>query len=116
MHDSLIKVIDGIFKASEYVFVDEKNRSWRAIKVSSRRYRDGAIRRSANKILEKMGISMRLHDMRHTFGSMLIHKDVNPFAVKDLMRHTNIKTTQRYVKLFGTRLHSSIDKLQDLDN
>ncbi len=115
VHDNLIKVLNEVPKTSEYVFVDAKNRSWHGFK-NPRRYRDRKIRETAYKIFEMMGISLRMHDFRTTFASMLVHKSVDAFTVQGLMRHTSIKTTQRYIKLFGTKLHSSIDKLQELDS
>jgi len=52
------------------------------------------------KIIAKIaGISKRItfHMARHSFGSMLAKKGVQPYFIMKLMGHTNIKMTSRYV-------------------
>lgn len=42
---------------------------------------------------------VRLHDLRHTFASMLINNGRNLYEVQKLLGHTQVKTTQRYAHL-----------------
>jgi hypothetical protein len=49
---------------------------------------------------------LRFHDLRHTFGSRLIEKGADPVSVKNLLGHTNLKTTEIY-------LHSSIGSMRE---
>ena len=114
MHDSLINVFKSIPKVNEYVFVDKENKSWHGFKTPQR-YRDKTIQGVYKGILSQMGISARIHDIRHTFCSHLVNTGVGAYAVRDLMRHTDVETTQKYVHLFNTNLHKSISKLQQLD-
>lgn len=41
--------------------------------------------------------AFRFHDLRHTFGTRLAEADVSPFKIAELMGHSNIKQTGRYV-------------------
>lgn len=50
--------------------------------------------------LKRIGIkrkNLSVYSARHTFGSMLAWEDVNLYTIKELMRHTDIKTTERYM-------------------
>jgi integrase len=51
------------------------------------------------------------HTLRHTFGSHLAMKGAPMAAVKDLMGHSNIVTTMRYVHMAPSTLRSVIDML-----
>ena len=39
---------------------------------------------------------MRVHDLRHSFASLLINSGRSLYEVQKLLGHTQIKTTQRY--------------------
>ena len=52
------------------------------------------IRRVYKKILIKAGIrEMRIHDIRHTFASLLLSKGESPVYVKEQLGHSSIKMT-----------------------
>ncbi|MGI9277865.1 MAG: tyrosine-type recombinase/integrase [Endozoicomonas sp.] len=40
---------------------------------------------------------LRLHDLRHTFGTRLAHQRVDLVTIKDLMGHESLDTTARYL-------------------
>jgi integrase len=40
---------------------------------------------------------VRLHDLRHTFGSYAGHAGANSFLARELLRHKDISMTARYV-------------------
>jgi len=41
---------------------------------------------------------LRLHDLRHAFGSWLIERGAAPSVVRDLMGHSSLAVTSRYVQ------------------
>ena len=57
------------------------------------------IRRIFKKILVKAGIrKMRLHDIRHTFASLLLSRGESPVYVKEQLGHSSIQMT---VDIYG---------------
>jgi integrase len=51
------------------------------------------------------------HTLRHTFGSLLIMRGVPVPAVGELMGHSNVTTTMRYIHLAPSTLRKAIDML-----
>jgi len=46
----------------------------------------------------KAGVKdFRFHDCRHTFGTRLVHRGVDLITVKDLLGHSTVKVTERYI-------------------
>jgi site-specific recombinase XerD len=42
---------------------------------------------------------VRIHDLRHSFASLLINSGRSLYEVQKLLGHTQVKTTQRYAHL-----------------
>jgi site-specific recombinase XerD len=51
---------------------------------------------------------LRLHDLRHSFASVLVNNGVPIYDVQKLLGHASVKTTQRYAHLSSTTLFKSI--------
>jgi hypothetical protein len=47
---------------------------------------------------------VRIHDLRHSFASLLINSGRTLYEVQHLLGHTQIKTTQRYAHLSNATL------------
>lgn len=54
---------------------------------------------------------VRMHDLRHTFGSWLAQQDVNLPTIMDLMGHKSAATAKRYLHLNTTAKKKAIGKL-----
>lgn len=52
---------------------------------------------------------VRIHDLRHTYASLLINKGVTLYEVQTLLGHCNASMTQRYAHLLPNRLHSKAE-------
>jgi len=59
----------------------------------------------------KAGVSIHCHSLRHHFGTQLVEKGANPEAVRQLMRHSRLDTTQKYLSLSGKGLREAIELL-----
>jgi integrase len=66
-------------------------------------------------VLRKSGIrKIRLHDLRHTFGSMLIHRGASIVYVKEQMGHSSIQVTvDTYGHLIPGASVSFVDRLDE---
>jgi integrase len=55
-------------------------------------------------VTEAKLVDFHWHDLRHTFASRLATRSGDIYAVSKLMRHSNVKTTERYAHLADERL------------
>jgi integrase len=62
--------------------------------------------------LNKLGLNYNIHDLRKTRGTHLAEKGVNPYYLKKLMRHTDIKTTlKHYINIELNKMREDTNKL-----
>jgi integrase len=70
------------------------------------------IRESLNGACTRAGIPhIRVHGLRHTFGSQMAMAGADPFAIMKAMGHTDIKTTMIYVSLGKSHIREQVEKL-----
>jgi integrase len=63
-----------------------------------RRLDGSALRRRVERARNAAGLrSLRFHDLRHTYGSLLVAGGVDLASVKAAMGHSRITTTERYL-------------------
>ena len=63
-----------------------------------RRIDGSALRRRVARARDAAGLrKLRFHDLRHTYGSLLVAAGVDLASVKSAMGHSRITTTERYV-------------------
>jgi integrase len=74
--------------------------------------------RQWRKICKVAGLEgVRIHDLRHTFGSRAGRAaQDDPYAVQELMGHTDFRTTQKYVHVSETRKRAVMKKLDSSPN
>lgn len=71
---------------------------------------DCVVRKAAEKALIRKRVHP--HVLRHTFAVGLLDRGVDLRTVQDLMGHSNIKTTERYLHSTDDRKVEAIEKLQ----
>ena len=50
------------------------------------------------------GIKASCHSLRHTFASNLLEEGAEVMAIKDLLGHASIQSSERYAKLSNQRV------------
>lgn len=87
LSSTLLKVLNNIEKTSEYVFVNPK---------TNLPYDN--INKSFKNACKRAGLKdFRFHDLRHTVATRLVEKGVDIRTVQEIMAHSSIVTTQRYM-------------------
>ena len=73
------------------------------------RYYYGGIDKTWRRIRKKAGITIRFHDLRHTYASYLASSGkVDIFTLKELLGHSTIEMTQRYAHLVNGALKRAV--------
>ena len=63
--------------------------------------------------LQGRGVQCSCHQLRHTFATELLDHGADIRAIQELLGHSDLKTTARYLKLSAKRLQGTIDLLPD---
>ncbi len=70
------------------------------------------IRRSLRAATEKAGIPpVRIHDLRHTFGTILAENGNDPKTIMELMGHSSVEMVMVYVHTSETKKRDAIEGL-----
>lgn len=73
-----------------------------------------SFRRGFEMAVKRSGLGkVRIHDLRHTFASLLVKEGVPLYHVSQLLGHSDVRITQRYAHLSPNSLASVLDKLPD---
>lgn len=74
------------------------------------------VKRRFNKVLKGANVTqIRFHDLRHTYASLLLAKDMNIKYIQKQMGHANFEITMNtYAHLMPEVYISSEDKINDL--
>jgi site-specific recombinase XerD len=59
---------------------------------------------------------LTVHKIRHTVGSWLAIQGVSLNTIREVLGHSNMRTTLRYAHLSPANLTSAFDQLRDMKN
>lgn len=74
-------------------------------------FRYKTFRRAWLWALEQSGLDCRIHDLRHTFASLLVSNGVPIYHVSQLLGHSDTRITQRYAHLSPNNLLGVVNQL-----
>lgn len=77
---------------------------------------DGAITNALVKWCQKAGItkSIGFHSSRHTFATLALNSGVDIYTIKELLGHSDIRTTEIYAKLLGDNKRQAVNLIPSL--
>lgn len=75
-------------------------------------FNDRMMQKKLRIIFDSVGLhKYSFHSLRHTFASWLVQAGVSIFVVKELLGHSDIKTTMIYAKLNQDNLRDSVNRI-----
>lgn len=94
MADQSAAALKGLAQRSDFTSPDD----YVFCNAYGRRLDGSALRRRYKHARDKAGLRpLRWHDLRHTFGSLLVAGGVDLVSVQDAMGHSQLATTSRYL-------------------
>jgi integrase len=101
MNQTLTELFLNLPRAGEFVFVNGETKD--RLKNLSRSFKT-ACRRAGIR-------DLRIHDLRHTFGTALAKEGEGTLAISKLLGHCSEAMTRRYINRMDERLRVSVDRL-----
>lgn len=92
-----------IYKPKEYLFNGQQ---------PGKRYSVRSIQHLMQKALIKLGLENKnytIHTIRHSFATHLLDNGTDLYTIKELMGHTNLQTTMRYMHLTSRRIDEIVN-------
>jgi len=78
----------------------------------SKTARELALRRKLKRVSKEAGVKeFTPHRLRHTFGTMIAEAGFDAFTIRELLGHSSIKTSSKYVKVSEKRKREAVRKL-----
>ena len=76
------------------------------------------IKRPMKKALKQVGIErpFRVHDLRHSFASLLVYNNVSLEKVRQLLGHSKLETTLRYAHVADEKLQDAVELIEPNTN
>jgi len=94
----------------EAMGVQQSGYVFHALTDKNQKMNKGTIRHHWEKILEQLGVHLRMHDLRHLIGGTLVSSGKTLEQVASVLGHTSISVTKRYSKV---RQEVAADSLED---
>lgn len=100
---------DACGALAEYLKARQSNKSKKVFLVEKGTYKGKPISvRGIQKKMEyyarKAGLKISCHQLRHTMATQLLNADMDLVSIQDLLGHTRIKTTERYIKVSNVKV------------
>ena len=78
--------------------------------------RIGDVKRSIKSAARRVGLEgVTFHTLRHTCASWLGQEGIGSLTIRDILGHTSIRTTDRYLHSQGQQLHQAVAALRSIN-
>ena len=117
LHNKLVKILKAIPKKGKYVFMDGNKPFMYPDKTKSKGvYESHKPYRYLAKIMKAIGKPnfTRIHWLRHSYATIIAKEKGIKFA-QEVLGHTDIRVTMRYIHLDRDYLQENLNKIEALD-
>jgi integrase/recombinase XerD len=85
--------------------------------VADEKLTTNALAHSFGRYCNDRGVERtNIHGLRHNFAKGWVRNNGNMFALQQILGHSSLDMTRRYVKLFGEDIKEDFEKFNPLDN
>jgi site-specific recombinase XerD len=74
------------------------------------------LRTLIDEIGERINYHFTAHQLRHSIATHLYNGDMDLLALRDFLGHTDVQTTQQYVRVYVTSVQRKYNKAQLVKN
>ncbi len=74
----------------------------------------GSVYHLIKRYISKSGVSREkvgVHSLRHTFGASLLNNGINLVVIQELLGHTKLETTRRYLHINGDDMRKAVEQI-----
>ena len=101
----LLDALKGTAQYTQWIF---------ASKYGTPRYNPGRLNRDMREIVKKVGAKGSWHSTRRTFAVNLLMRGADLESLRQLLGHSDIRTTQKYLNVTAKHLDDTVDLLTTL--
>lgn len=103
------KLSDDLIKTLETMGIQKSGFIFHGLTNKDKKMNKGTVRNHWEKVLEKVGVPVRIHDLRHIIGGTLVSNGKTLEQVASVLGHTSIGVTKRYSKVRQEVAAESLD-------
>jgi integrase len=103
------KLSDELLTTLEQLGNQTKGYVFHALNDKTKKMNKGTIRNHWEKILKRLGVHLRMHDLRHLIGGTLVSSGKTLEQVASVLGHTSTSVTKRYSKVREEVAAESLD-------
>lgn len=96
-------------RPSEHVFINRENKPMTTDAVKN-------VFKRLKVIMNFNDVRLSAHTFRHTFAHRFLMNGGDVFTLQKMLRHSNLKMTERYLAIWGTALREQNEKFNPLSN
>ena len=93
------KLSNELFEALQNIGIKESGFVFPAMKNKSQKMDNSTLRKHWQKVLDKLGLHIRIHDLRHLIGGVLVSEGKTLEQIASILGHTSTSVTKRYSKV-----------------
>ena len=103
------KLSNELLETLESIGIQNSGYIFHAVTDKDKKMNKGTVRNHWKKILEQLGINIRIHDLRHLIGGTLVSSGKTLEQVASVLGHTSTSVTKRYSKVRQEVAAESLD-------